>query len=192
MNDGKEDMVTGFDNFVAFYSSQALTCAALQPKNLSTVIEDGFVNFSWDPLPGTVACQLNLQNNQGESFSQNIVASEPSGFTAPIAFFNPSSANYWNVRCACSINPLETTERSRWESFFVPAQLLVFPNPADDRLQIVMEEGRSISDQNYRVVDLQGRLLLEGLYRNGIDLSGLESGYHLIQMDGAVSKFFKN
>ncbi|MEM9050500.1 MAG: T9SS type A sorting domain-containing protein [Bacteroidota bacterium] len=191
--DGKPDLVTGFDNFVAFYSSQALTCAASRPINLANEITETTIDFSWSPIEGTQGCRLYLRDNTGDIQEQNILGEDLGGFSAPLGFFNAGSLYYWRVECACSINPLELTEASKWEGLFVPSNLPleVFPNPAEEIL-VVQSNKSDLNNESYTIHDLLGRIMLQGKYTGSINLESLESGYYLITIGGDATKFLKN
>lgn len=189
--DGKPDAIACFGNFVAFFSSQALTCAALRPSNTEAVVTATSVDFSWDPVPASAACRISVRDNMGEITERNIVGLEPSSFTAPLGYFNTGSGYNWRVRCACSLNPIVPTESSAWNSFYIPFQMNLFPNPAEDQLRIEFSDGETPSGQSFRIFDIMGRTMHEGIYTNQINLEGLESGYYLVEVDGRISKFFK-
>lgn len=188
--DGKEDLTACFRNYVGFYKNEALNCASLQPQNLDVAITATSVNFSWDPVPGTVACRITLDGN-GQTVKKNIIQPEPSGFSAPLSFFQSGSSYYWRVQCACSLNPTEPTGQSQTDFFFVPSQLVVFPNPASDHLRVQFNSGSEPSGNQFRVSDIQGRVLLQGIYTGQIDIESLDAGYYFLETKGETTKFFK-
>jgi len=76
-------------------------------------------------------------------------------------------------------------------SFQYSVVVMVFPNPAKDRLMVVSDERIS---HDYQVVDALGRSLLVGRFtgrRTEIDLSGLSAGVYWLMSDGKPRRFVK-
>jgi hypothetical protein len=189
--DGAEDLVGGYWNYLALYENLAGTCSALSPENLNVEIENNTANFSWDPVPNTAGCRISLQNQQGQLIQQNIFGTEVSEFSAPVSALPGGPSFTWRVQCACSISPLELTANSPVDFFSVPQGLKVYPNPVQENLSVIFESGFTPSGKSYRITDLQGRIVKEGIYTPQLNLINLESGFYLIEMDGRVSRFFK-
>lgn len=190
--DGSVDLTSGYRNYLAFYENEAKACSSLRPENLEVSFTASTVQFSWDPVPGTVACRITLQNQLAQVTQQNIFGVEPSSFEAPLSALTAGPGYIWRVQCACGLNPIDATAASQVDFFQEPQGLTVFPNPAQENLQVHFDSGVHPSGMNYSITDLQGRVLTRGIYSNQINLGELESGYYLIDMDGKVSRFFKN
>src|SRR5690606_26536599 len=50
----------------------------------------------------------------------------------------------------------------------------VFPNPAENQLYI-----DNIKHHNYTIIDMTGKVLLQGIYKESIDVSSLSKGLYL-------------
>jgi hypothetical protein len=190
--DGSLDLISGFRNYLAFYANEAESCSSLQPENLQVSFTASTVQLSWDPVPGTVACRITVQDQVPQSVQQNIFGTEPSSFTAPLSALTAGALYNWRVQCACSLNPIEATAPSQISFFVVPQGLTIFPNPAQENLRVQFDSGANPSGVNYSILDLQGRTIKQGMYASQIPLNGLEKGYYLLNMNGKVSRFFKN
>ena len=65
------------------------------------------------------------------------------------------------------------------------AALAVYPNPANDRLNVVLPAGTSLA--RARVIDLAGKTVLAtNLGTNGLDISGLSSGSYVLDVELAT------
>ncbi|MCZ4410107.1 fasciclin domain-containing protein, partial [Cryomorphaceae bacterium 1068] len=127
----------------------------LAPQNLE-VVQSQFsedITFQWDPVPGSVICQLRLQTFITET-AENIFVeadedgSEPSQITLSQSDFDGNDIYQVKVRCACSIDPLVASDFSQIV-LFVPFgdnvisseqgiqtanginTMTVFPNPSN-------------------------------------------------------------
>lgn len=189
--DGIDDLVSGFRNYLAFYGNEANSCSTVRPENLQVNFTANTVTFSWDPISGTEACRITVQNQLGQTSQRTIFGTEPSSFSAPLSALTAGPGYNWRVQCACSLSPLRATAPSLVSFFLEPQELIVFPNPASESVQVQFESGVNPSGQNYTITDLQGRVLMQGVYSNEVNLGSLEKGYYLLGMDGKVSRFFK-
>jgi len=190
--DGIPDIVSGYWNYVAFYENLASPCVSLIPENLEVSFQNNMVTFSWDPIPDTEGCRITVQNQQGMVNGRNIIGQDVSGFSAPQGALTGGPDFSWRVVCACSLFPLELTSNSSVGFFSFPQGLVLFPNPAQESLSVQFESGFDPSGTNFRITDLQGRTVREGIYSSHINLSELDMGYYLIEIDGKVSRFLKD
>jgi len=77
----------------------------------------------------------------------------------------------------------------------VASQIIQFPNPAADRLYVSNNSGKTI--KKIKLFSLKGELVLElGSYKNGIDISRIDSGIYLLHIEiennyNVVKKIFK-
>lgn len=63
----------------------------------------------------------------------------------------------------------------------------VFPNPAENQLYI-----DNIKHHNYTIIDMTGKVLLQGIYKESIDVSSLSKGLYLLKMGNETAvKFLK-
>jgi hypothetical protein len=69
-----------------------------------------------------------------------------------------------------------------WEGSNVLSQVLtnieIYPNPATDILKIVNSEG----DYTFRVINMAGQLVDEGIVKDEIDISSLNSGIYFVEL----------
>jgi len=139
------------------------------PDNLQSTILPTQVLLTWNAVPLSVACQVQGQRliPPGPTPVQNIIGFEVSSTTVPLALAGAGTTWRWRVRCACSINPRIVTPYSVWDTFSIPIarmaeklpELLVFPNPATDQLNLEFREfGEAMVD--VQIVDVQGRILM--------------------------------
>ncbi|MCF6130326.1 T9SS type A sorting domain-containing protein [Flavobacterium sp. AS60] len=89
-----------------------------------------------------------------------------------------------------------TTTALHSDDFQVEHQVQVFPNPADDNLNIRIEDN-SLLNEEYAIADLNGRILAKGVLNNPtsiINIEKLSKGmYFLIIAKGNLTeKFIKN
>jgi hypothetical protein len=190
--DGIDDLASGFRNYLTFYANDGNSCSTISPENLQVSFTATAVDFSWDPVPGTEACRITLQDQNAQITQQNIFGQDISDFSAPLSALTAGSGYFWRVQCACSLSPLRATAPSSVDFFLVPQELLIFPNPASESFRVQFESGVNPSGKNYTITDLQGRMLMQGIYTNEVNLGSLEKGYYLLGMGGKVSRFFKN
>jgi len=189
-NDGKLDLVAGFVNNLVLYTNLGENCSALRPTNLDVEFTATTATFSWDPTPESVRCRIFYLESSGTWSNKVLPESAVSSFTIPVNAI-PSGSTFWKVQCACSTNPLELTQISPLDFIWQSEGLEVFPNPAQEDLQVQFRSNTNLSGMPYRVMDIQGRVLIEGVYQNRINLGSLEAGQYLVEMDGSVARFYK-
>lgn len=160
------------------------------PDGLSAVQTGISTMLSWNAPSGAVACQLKAQRlPSGPAPSVNLTS-------APINMINVSNAltgagSMWEyeVRCACSIAPLEVTDFSAPATFSVPAPraaektIQIVPNPASSFAQLTLENDRV---SQIEIFDLSGRtmLALQGTGTVQLNLSNFETGIYLVEVNG--------
>lgn len=146
----------------------AVACSsATPPSGLSSSLTATKVNLSWNPVPGSVACQIGAQRitPAGPSPSQNLFGPEVSGTSVPFTLLGNGTTWRYRVRCACSVSPIDATAFSDWDTFAVPVaregqvlelpELTVLPNPATDFA--VVETGFGLEE--LLVTDALGRVV---------------------------------
>jgi PKD repeat protein len=141
--------------------------ASLPPTGLQALVLPSVVALSWNPIPQSVACQIQGQRlvPPGPTPVQNIIGFQPSSFNLPITLAGPGSTWRWRVRCACSIDPRITTPYSGWDTFSIPLarqlaalpELTLFPNPAGELLNLDLRHMPETTVE-IRVLDAQGRI----------------------------------
>lgn len=169
---------------------------AIPPQNPTHVDGTSAATLSWDPVSGSVACQVKGTRlvPPGPSPSINLFGAEPTTINVPYAAAGAGSTWEWSVRCACSTSPIASTGFSETDTFNVPgpgkmaAEVLAeaFPNPADGFTSIQLNEGLPHITE-IRVMDLSGRVVdwlqLPAEVRNvQLDVAHLESGVYFVQV----------
>jgi len=104
-------------------TSQAQTAcsSALAPANLATDLTGSGAFLTWDSIPGSVACRLQVSLPAGPTLTRNIFGPEPDGLFVPISFLTPGTYT-WRVQCGCSTTaPFGLTPYSATTSFAVGA-----------------------------------------------------------------------
>ena len=184
----------------------------LAPQNLE-VVQSQFsedITFQWDPVPGSVICQLRLRTFIAETTENfNVEAgengSEPSEITLAQSTLNGNDIYQARVRCACSLDPLVVSDFSRF-ALFVPFgdnvisppeqgivadgtnALSVFPNPSSlgyINLNITNSENSS-SEGLIELRDMTGRSIktlrvaVEANQILQIDTNNLQAGVYTI------------
>lgn len=61
----------------------------------------------------------------------------------------------------------------------------IFPNPAGDFLFLKNESGKTYSNLHFQLIDLNGRILKEGVYSEKIDIQGIPPSIYLLQLSGS-------
>lgn len=70
---------------------------------------------------------------------------------------------------------------------YVPEKLVVYPNPAINRLYINNAEGELVN-----IFDNMGRLVMEEQYNNHLNINNLPNGIYIIKTSARTAKFIKN
>jgi len=64
--------------------------------------------------------------------------------------------------------------------------ILLFPNPVKDYLHLQIENAEQVE---FRILDLQGKLVQSGSYQDRIDCTSLPSGVYLIETETPIKKY---
>ena len=173
----------------------AVCTSANPPANPTHVDGASSVTLNWDPVTNSVACQVRgtRVTPPGPSPSLNIFGTEPSSTVVPYAAAGAGTTWSWEVRCACSISPIDATAFSESDTFNVPTlrieqemEAALFPNPASD--QVMLGTGIAAErDTEIRIMDLTGRvvdfvILPEDARNIQLDVSALENGMYFVQV----------
>ena len=95
---------------------------AIPPQNLTATNLGAVIKLSWDPVPLSVACQIqgNRITPPGPSPGVRIVGSEVSSRNISTVIAGAGTVWNWKVRCACNLSPLQLTGYSTTGTFSVP------------------------------------------------------------------------
>ncbi len=157
------------------------------------------VRLTWIPQNSAVACQLQAkQLPTGPQPKINLLGPVISIQDIPYTSVPAGSMWTWRVRCACSTTPLLVSPYTAYgDTFSIPvaremesaqSEMIVYPNPAQDQLQVQFESvsGGSV---NLSIFDLTGRLMEsqvlasnKGLNKISIDVSHYRSGVYFLRM----------
>lgn len=99
--------------------------------------------------------------------------------------FNPKPLNYYKL-VQVDFDGTSYNEGIRVLIFDNENSLVLFPNPAEDRLFIT-----GVVNSNLRIYDNRGRLVLEESPNNFISTSSLESGIYWVEINNSRVKFIK-
>lgn len=182
---------------IGAYEGGAAACSsATAPVNLSATIGPGSVGLSWDPIPQSVACNVQGRPLGAGGFANlKILGFEPSSATVPGNVLVPGLSYEWRVRCACSISPLDATPFSVLDTFAVPSArsgealtMALFPNPAQEQVLWTVRAEHAVERVDWRLIDALGTEHHRGrsAWNTGantltLDLAGLAPGqYRLI------------
>jgi polyhydroxybutyrate depolymerase len=168
------------------------------PDNLNTAISGSDIILSWDPISGSEGCQV--QGTQisppGPSGSAEILGTEVSSIDIPIAALAPGSVWEWEVRCACSLSPIDATSFSASSTFTVPIlredfssdQIKLFPNPTSGWTQVQFNSKKDALI-DLRILDIMGRVILQkqkqltaGSNTIELDLTPFPAGQYIIEI----------
>lgn len=168
-------------------------CASA-PTGLTSVNGASSVALSWNPVPTTVACQVqgNRITPPGPSPSVNIVGSEPSSTNVPYAAAGAGTTWTYQVRCACSISPtIIATPFSALDTFSIPSPrevapsitMNMYPNPATDFVRVSWDE--NVEVETVEVMDLMGRVVTSSAVNGNVavlDVNNVSDGIYLVRV----------
>jgi len=175
------------------------------PSGLQNQFATGGYLLSWDPVPGSIACQINGGAVSGPQVSINIFQNEPSQRFVSSSILNPGTTYQWRIRCACQLNPdIIAGPFSGYNFFTVPQNLAlqdtelrivgsesiqVYPNPAKDELYIDGLEQQA----NYRIYNQLGELVKQDNYESNSRIQlNLSNGIYFIHISSRDGLLIKN
>jgi len=170
---------------------------------LVSQIQGDDILLSWDPIAGSIGCQIRIGPKNGETLGTRIIGgNNVSQFLIPGQFLNPGTSYDWEVRCGCSQSPIVA---GPWSSsdFVMPAGAAVssYPNPTSDVSNVTF----NVNGEGYttlEVYDMSGRSvesLFSGVahpdadYRFSFNGSDLPAGVYIYrlttQTETVIEKF---
>lgn len=143
------------------------------PIGLDATLLTSQALFTWDSVAYSDGCQIEGQRisptpvvtGRARRLEENL-----SSLTVPLATLGAPSIWRWRVRCACSLDPVEVTPFSEYDTLVVPAvrlaspegaQVTLYPNPVQERLT-VLYRGFPAGAAQWSIVDAQGKVRLTG------------------------------
>jgi hypothetical protein len=198
--DGDEDLLLGFKNSVTVVPnlrlSPAVCTTGSAPSGLSAEVLPTGVRLSWDPIPGSVACQVQGRPTGAAGFAAlpPLSGPEPDEALVPGSALLPGTTYEWRVRCACSLSPLALSPFSALSSFVVPALrtdlggagLSLYPNPAGENLHISWQQAEAgpvrllVFDASGRTVSERALLSPQGLQTLSLDTRNWPPGIYSV------------
>ena len=174
-----------------------------QAANLNSMVQSNGVMLSWNPIPGSIGCQIQggLANGSGNQLFQ-INMPELAQFFVPSIQLPLAGEQYrWRVRCGCSVNPIVVGPWTPYQFFFWPVSgsksissdfsqpdLQLFPNPSSGKLSVnyAVAQTSPVTIQIFnmvgQVVHSEVRTLESGMREIRLDLSSLTAGVYLFQI----------
>lgn len=180
--------------------STSTACDATDaPTGVSSTVNAGSVDLSWNPINNSVACEVQGGPVGGGVGKLRVFGTSLAGTTVPGGALSPATYE-WRVRCACSIppDPIDATPLSAADSFVWPAPRMgatevsqtLFPNPANDLVVYTIvadaqeEVEVQITDMLGRVVMAQNFAVVAGSNPLQLDVTSLTEGTYFVNTNG--------
>jgi hypothetical protein len=172
-------------------------------QNLTTDVQASGVALQWDPIVGSIGCQVQagLASSSGLA-SFTVFEDNVSSFFAPQNQLQNGETYRWRVRCGCTTSVIGAWSEFDFFGWNVPAKglnengtgLALYPNPANTEINVALtlDEGGMYTITFF---DLQGRIVkektvpLEANQNIRFDINDLESGVYLIQVSNGTATF---
>ena len=147
-----------------------------QVDGLSFSNVSGGVALSWNPIPGSIGCQLQVGTSFQDVQTVTVFGENASSFFVPGNFVNVGQTYSWRVRCGCSTNPLVAGPYSAISQFTylglgltteTETRLSAFPNPSDGNAFISLNTDTETDQGIIEVYDMSGRLV-ESVYSGSV------------------------
>lgn len=194
------DYTAGGNMEVSTYTITVDSCAVSacgpDPTGLMTSVTSTGVDFSWNPVAGSIGCQVRGRPAGTSSYTNSapIFGSEPTSYSLPSSVL--STGDYdWGVRCACSTSPLIATNWSS-STFNWPFRLAaeqsdvnLINSVADNFIYL----SGDIKNQPYQIIDIMGAVHSQGTLSNQIPTQDLATGYYFLLIEeesGRTQKSF--
>lgn len=190
---------------VCFSSCEAcpepVPCEAPYPQvdGLTFSNENGGVVLSWNPILGSIGCQVQAGTSQANAVTITVFEDDASSLFINGNNLQNGLTYSWRVRCGCSTNPLvvgpysgisQFTYLNFGKSASSETTLRAVPNPSNGQTFVTLNTDNEIDRAMVEVYDLSGRLV-EQLYSGNVpanqemrlefDGSDLPEGIYLIR-----------
>jgi len=171
------------------------------PDGLSFNNVNGGVLLTWNPILGSIACQVQVGSTAANSVKIITTGDNPSDFFINGNQLVNGTTYSWRVRCGCSLNPVIAGPFSEISQFtylnfgLIAAEqpetiLRAVPNPSNGQTFVSLNTSETIDQATIEVFDMGGRLV-EVLYSGNVpaqnemriafDGSDLPEGIYLIR-----------
>jgi hypothetical protein len=171
-------------------------CAAPYPQvaGLNSQIVSNRAILTWNPVLGSIGCQVNLQLADGSNLGTvTIGTSEVNQFIINPSQLSPGTDYRWRVRCGCSQSPLVVGAYSDFDFFSTPGGAVVetFPNPTAGPSNVMFTVPQS-TEATLEVYDMSGRKVAQIFngfadeaadYRFEFDGSSLPNGVYIYRLN---------
>lgn len=172
-------------------------------QNLSTDLQANGVLLQWDPISGSIGCQIEggVASSSGLASFQTVQPNASSFFVSQSQLQNGETYR-WRVRCGCTSSILGDWSEFDFFGWNIPAksvgestlELSIYPNPANAELNVELtaDDGAMYTIAFF---DLQGRMvkekivIAESTQTVRFDIRDLESGVYLVQVSCGTSTF---
>jgi len=184
---------------------ETVPCSQPYPvvQNLTSTTQANGVLLQWDPIPGSIGCQVQAGSTSSPGVSTiTILEPDASSFLAPQGQLQNGQSYRWRVRCGCTTSIVGAWSALDFFNWNLAAKslsgnseaLYLYPNPANAELSVSLslEEGGVYTISFY---DLQGRMVKEKLVdiesnqKLRFDISDLETGVYLFQISNGTNTF---
>ncbi|HKK38139.1 MAG TPA: ASPIC/UnbV domain-containing protein, partial [Cryomorphaceae bacterium] len=166
----------------------------------SSILPNG-VLLEWDPIPGSIGCQIQGGLSSSTQFMTfQILEPDASEFFAPQGQLQNGEEYRWRVRCGCTtsiVGPWSEIDYFIWPSagFQFAGQVEdanLFPNPSHSDIFVDIS---SFGNETYtmEIFDLQGRVVkanvgkVESNHMLRFDISDLDTGVYLVRISDGSS-----
>ena len=184
---GQDDGFGGFNRVLTMPSADTIAgpvcfsacenCPEAPECELPYPIVDGLqaanqpngVNLTWNPIEGSIGCQIRFQLPNGNTVTRTKLGDAVSNFFVPGGLIEAFQTYSFQVRCGCSANPLIVGAYSEVGSFFfIPLSELTteasttlrsVPNPSNGISFITMITSESTEQATVEVFDMSGRIV---------------------------------
>ena len=173
-------------------------------QNLTSTVQGNGVLLEWNPILGSIGCQVQGGPLSGGSTSFTIPQSEANSFFVSNNSLEPGITYQWRVRCACSQNPLVVGSWSGYDEFTIPGaksnprnntgigesqkEITLIPNPTESQTTFLFQSKVETVAELF-IVDITGKTVFKELVplvigenRDELDVSDFKPGLYLINL----------
>ena len=174
------------------------------PTNLDSEPKFSGRLLKWDPVPGSIACEIQAGAIDGNMYRLVMHGFEISERYVSTNYLEAGLSYQWRIRCACQIQPeIIVSDFSDWDYFTMPLEddssnlelppsdselspTMLYPNPAQSRITIYCAKEPS-SNAFGELFDLSGKPLGAIQIKKGenqFSIENLEDGVYVFKTFG--------